>query len=78
MTGMTQYLRNEAFNPQDVATLGQALDAVCNALKVDERDEIAREVIAIRLIELAHRGERDPELLRERVLKEASGGADLV
>jgi hypothetical protein len=48
-----------------------ALDEVCNALKLDG-DEKAKETMAIRIIELARRGERNPIKLRDRVLAEAN------
>jgi hypothetical protein len=44
-------------------------------LNVD-RDQGAREVMAVRIIELARRGECEPERLRDRVLREA--GATLL
>jgi hypothetical protein len=43
---------------------------VCRVLKL-EHDQGAREVMAVRIIELARSGERDPERLRDRVLREA-------
>jgi hypothetical protein len=46
-------------------------------LKVDH-DQGAREVMAVRIIELARRGERDPERLRDRVLREAGATPSVV
>jgi hypothetical protein len=37
-------------------------------------DVRAREAIAVRIIELARRGEHDSERLRDRVLRDANGG----
>jgi hypothetical protein len=62
-----------AFNPQDIRVMSMALDDVCKALKIDN-DTTAREVVAIRIIELARRGERSPTKLRDRLLAEANGG----
>jgi hypothetical protein len=39
-----------------------------------EGDPAAREIVAIRIVELAKRGERSPTKLRDRVLEEANGG----
>ena len=50
---------------------------VCRMLKVDH-DQGAREVMAVRIIELARRGERDPKRLRDRVLQEASATPSVV
>jgi hypothetical protein len=62
-----------AFDPETTAAMAMALDQVCDALKIDG-DKAAREAIAMRIIELARRGERDVTKLRDRVLKEANGG----
>jgi hypothetical protein len=64
--------KNSAFEPDDVTAMSMALDEVCQELKING-DAAAREVIAIRIIELARRGERSPTKLRDRVLKEANG-----
>jgi hypothetical protein len=45
---------------------------VCKALRLDGNAK-AKEVVAIRIIELARRGERNPTRLRDRLLKEANG-----
>jgi hypothetical protein len=62
-----------AFSPHDIRSMSMALDDVCKALNIDG-DTTAREVIAIRIIELARRGERSPTKLRDRLLAEANGG----
>ena len=59
---------NAAFDPEATRAMSTAFDDVCRALKVD--DAHARESIAMRIIDLARRGERDPVRLRDRVLKE--------
>jgi hypothetical protein len=64
------------FGPDDVTAMSMALDDVCKALNVNGQGS-AREVIAIRIIELARRGERSPTKLRDRLLAEANGGTGL-
>ena len=72
-----QYLHDDvAFSPEDIKTMSHALEDACNALKVNG-DTRAREAVAIRIIELARRGDRDAAKLRERVVTEANGGAAL-
>jgi hypothetical protein len=70
MTTITPFLRDEAFDPEAVQAMSTALDEVCRTLQLNG-DQRAREVMAIRIVELAGRGERDPERLRDRVLQEA-------
>jgi hypothetical protein len=56
-----------------------AFDEVCVALGLPETSLAVRELIAIRIIELAQRGERDAARLRDRVLREAeSHPADMI
>jgi hypothetical protein len=50
------------FDPETIAAMATALEQVCDALKING-DAKAREVIAIRIIELARRGENDGEKL---------------
>jgi hypothetical protein len=68
------YLNSDGvFSPVDIRTMSMALDDVCKALRLDGHTT-AKEAVAIRIIELAHRGERSPTKLRDRVLAEANGG----
>ncbi len=51
--------------------MSAALEEVCRALNVNG-DVKAKETLAVRIIELARRGERDAGRLRDRVLREAA------
>ena len=62
--------RENVFDPKDVTAMSMALDDVCKALNLRD-DSAAREVIAVRIIDLAKGGERSPTRLRDRVLHEA-------
>ena len=64
-----------AFAPEAVRVMSEALDEVCQGLGVN-RDNRARETIAVRIIELAQRGQLDVSRLRDRVLREANGGSE--
>jgi hypothetical protein len=65
---------NLAFGPQDIDAMSAALDAVCKLLNI-RRNTTAEELIALRIIELARRGERSSEALREHLLTESQGGS---
>jgi hypothetical protein len=65
---------NLAFGPQDVEAMSAALDAVCKALNIHE-DRTARELIAMRIIEFARRGDRSCAALQERLLADARSGS---
>ena len=62
--------QDDAFDPDALRAMSIALEAVCRTLQVDG-DQRAREVMAVRIVELARRGERDPQRLSDRVLREA-------
>ena len=70
------FLRGAVFDPSDIDAMSKALEAVCKELEIGT-DRTAREIIAVRIIELATRGERSPIKLRDRLLAEANGGTDL-
>jgi hypothetical protein len=65
-----------AFDPSDIEAMSLALDDVCKTLNIGG-NHAAKEVIAVRIIELARRGERSAIKLRERLLSEAGGGTSL-
>jgi hypothetical protein len=78
MSAIVPFLKSDeaVFGPQDVRAMSIALDDICKTLKLD-RQATAKEIVAIRIIELARRGERSPAKLRDRVLHEASSGNGL-
>jgi len=67
------YLRESAgaLEQQQIQAMSKALEEACAALKLDANAE-AKETIAARIIELARLGERNPDVLRDRVIREAS------
>ena len=78
MVAIIPFLKKEAsFDQKDITAMSMALDDVSEALKLNEDSEAARETLAIRIIELARRGERSPTKLRDRMLAEANGGLGL-
>jgi hypothetical protein len=54
------------FNAETTRAMGEAFDAAC--LEKSEQSDIARELIALRIIEAAKKGERDPEFLKRAAL----------
>ena len=62
MATIIPFLQDDAFDPDALRAMATALEEVCRTLRVNG-DQRAREVIAVRIIELARRGERDPERL---------------
>ena len=72
MVAIIPFSKECAFDPQDVSAMSLAFDEVCKALDLPADAASTREVIAIRIIELAKRGGRSPTFLRDQVLREAA------
>lgn len=70
MTTVVPSADGEAFDPDALQAMCVAFEEVCRALQL-EKDQHAREVMAVRIIDLVRGGERDAERLRDRVLREA-------
>ena len=59
------------FDPSAIEAMSKAFKEACNALQVFAGDEKGREIVAIRIIDLARNGLTDPTALRNRVIAEA-------
>jgi hypothetical protein len=72
MAAILPFIRGSdgVFDPKDVVAMSMALDDVCKELNLRDNGS-AREVIAVRIIDLAKTGERSPTRLRDRVLQQA-------
>jgi hypothetical protein len=70
MATILPFVKDGVFDHEDITAMSMALDDVCKMLNLRD-DNSAREVIAIRIIDLAKAGERSPTRLRDRVLHEA-------
>jgi hypothetical protein len=68
---ITPYLSGFSVDSETKRVLGVAFEMTCVALRLAGRGgDLAHEVIARRMIELAQAGERNPDALCETVLKE--------
>jgi predicted GNAT family N-acyltransferase len=67
---ITNFLDGYKPDPETKRIMGVAFEMVLAALRLADRDDLANEVVAGRIIVLAKTGERDPNLMCEAVLKE--------
>ena len=67
---ITPYLNGVRFDPETKRVLGVALEMTCIALRTGDCDDGVKQAIATKLIELAKAGERNPDIMCERVLDE--------
>jgi hypothetical protein len=73
---ISQFLKEGGvFEPNDIKAMSIAFEDVCKALDLCE--PLSREVIAVRIIELARAGVRSPTELRDRVLQESGRAASV-
>jgi hypothetical protein len=72
MATILPFLKDQSvFEPELTRAMSIAFDEVCQALKLADTAVRERETVAVRIIEWARRGERDPARLCERVLRDA-------
>jgi hypothetical protein len=72
MATIVPFLKDKTvFEPEVTSAMSIAFDEVCRELQLADGAAREREAVAIRIIELARRGERDPQQLCERVLRDA-------
>jgi hypothetical protein len=64
------HLDGHKFDPETIRVMGLAFEMALIALRLADRDDLANEVVAQKIIALAKAGERDPERLCDGVMKE--------
>jgi hypothetical protein len=72
VSNILPFLKNETvFEPEATQAMSAAFEAACQALQLSDGAAREREAVAVRIIELARRGERDPLRLSQSVLRDA-------
>jgi hypothetical protein len=69
--GNHPYHRDAVFEPDETYAIAIAFDEICRAMNLPQTATVPREIVAIRVIDLARESLLDPILLRNRVLHEA-------
>ena len=64
------YLDGQKFDPETIRVMGIAFEMALVALRLADRGDLANEVVARKIINLAKAGERDPERFCEAMMKE--------
>jgi hypothetical protein len=67
---ITIFLEGQQFDPETKRVMGVAFEMACIALGLRDKGDLANNVVAKRIIELAKAGERNPDLLCERALND--------
>jgi len=64
------FLAGQAFDPELITTMSQALETVCDKLRLAMVDDGATRLVAEKIIELAQRGVHDSDTLVLLILKD--------
>ena len=64
------FVEGAVFEPKVTRAMSIAFEEICLAMNLAPNASGQRQAIAIRVIELVRRGERNPYLLRDQVLSE--------
>ena len=67
---ITIFLDGYKPDPETIRVMDVAFEMVRAALRLNDRNDVAVEIIAKRIIDLAKEGERNPDLLCERALRD--------
>lgn len=63
------FIQPGAFEPEEIAAMGEALEAALKEVGDTRQPEMMREIFAQRIIAAAKLGERDPVRLRQAALR---------
>jgi hypothetical protein len=64
------FLQGQAFDPETVQAMANALVMTCEALGLSDRDDAMTQLVAEKIIELAKRGLKNPTALHLAAIKE--------
>src|SRR5215472_9796779 len=67
---ITPFLRNQAFDPETVEVMAKAFVTTCEALGLTDRTDAMTELVALKIIELAQRGLKNPLALHVAAMQE--------
>jgi hypothetical protein len=67
---ITPYLDGHKFDAETKRVIGVAFEMTRAAIRLMDRDDLVVAIIAKKIIELAKAGERNPDLLCERAVKD--------
>ena len=67
---ITPFLNGERFDLECERVLGVAFEMVCIGLRIGDCDDGVKQAIVTKLVALAKTGERNPDILCEKVLKD--------
>ena len=70
MSDVSPNIWGSAFDSETMRIMGEAFDMIINALPQTGQPALVRQVVANRIIEIVEKGEREPNAIARRALKE--------
>ncbi len=68
---ITPFLKHQAFGPETIQAMAVAFRKACERLRLSETStDAAAQLVASKIIDLAQRGEQEPDVLCRRALAE--------
>jgi hypothetical protein len=61
-------IADSLFDPKAIRALLAVFEAICRSLDITSKDDPLAELVALKVVQIANRGERDPNRLRDLVL----------
>ncbi len=68
------FLNGRVFAPHDIQAMSTALEDVCKILNLADEAKREKELLAKKIVTLAHQSEPNAALLRDHVLREIASG----
>jgi hypothetical protein len=65
---LSPYIGEAVFDPPTIQAMTTAFQAICESLRLVDREDPLIEIVARKVIEITSTGERDPERIRDLTL----------
>jgi hypothetical protein len=67
------FLKDSDFGPEEIKIIAAAYERACEELKLTEKPEQMKNLVAKRVFEIAQTGARDPQWISDRVVRDLLG-----
>jgi len=70
-----QFLKDSDFGPEETKIIGAAYQRACEELGLTNKSEQIKQLVAKRVLAIAQTGERNPQWISDRVVRDFQGKA---
>ena len=68
-----RFLKDSGLGAEETKIIAAAYESACERLKLNDKPEQMRQLVAKRVLAIAQTGERDPQWISDRVVREPLG-----